>query len=300
MGHTHDNRTTGMHSVLRREVAGTIGLLADEQDFAAMRHYRSFTFDDHTTYLNQVEGLLKSLAEAGGHTTVRLFDPAEFTEFCAAEGIDPDDAGSRTRFTAELASTGPGVAYQGQPMADLLPELVEEAVRQATWEYATSILSRTGLCTVCGQDVGRMAFARASYLVSRIIEALGEGAHHWVCSVLTDRESLHAVLHVDATETDTAKLDESAAMEVTAVIALAIVSRRACAVVVRSSVAGQQDRVHGWHLKDEGLRPIPAGRVFDAYCTDANSGDLSAPEPGVNYCTAPDVADTEPDGRHIH
>lgn len=187
MGHTQHSRTAGVRRGLRREVAGTIGLLADEQDFEAMRLYRSFTFDDHTTYLRQVEGLLKSQAAAGGYTTVTLFDPAEFTEFCRAEGLDPDSAISRTRFTAELAASGPGVAYQGQPMADLVPELVEEAVRQATWEFATSVLSRTGACAVCGQDVGRMAFARASYLVSRVIDALGEGAHHWVCSVLTDR-----------------------------------------------------------------------------------------------------------------
>ncbi|MFJ9129430.1 hypothetical protein ACIRJS_35580 [Streptomyces sp. NPDC102340] len=300
MGHTQHSRTAGVRRGLRREVAGTIGLLADEQDFEAMRLYRSFTFDDHTTYLRQVEGLLKSQAAAGGYTTVTLFDPAEFTEFCRAEGLDPDSAISRTRFTAELAASGPGVAYQGQPMADLVPELVEEAVRQATWEFATSVLSRTGACAVCGQDVGRMAFARASYLVSRVIDALGEGAHHWVCSVLTDRESLHAVLHVDATEPDTVKVDESAAMEVTAVLALAIVSRRACAVIVRSSVPGEEDRVCGWHLKDEGFQPIPGGRVFDAYCTDADSGDLSAPEPGVNYCTAPKVDDSKPEGRHLH
>lgn len=121
-----------------------------------------------------------------------------------------------------------------------------------------------------------------------------------MCSVLTDRESLHAVLHVDATEPDTVMVDESAAMEVTAVLALAIVSRRACAVIVRSSVPGEEDRVCGWHLKDEGFQPIPGGRVFDAYCTDADSGDLSAPEPGVNYCTAPKVDDSKPEGRHLH
>ncbi|WP_306324264.1 MULTISPECIES: hypothetical protein [unclassified Streptomyces] len=300
MGQTQPSRTTSMRRVLRREVAGTIGLLADEQDFAAMRRYRSFTFDDHTTYLRQVEGLLKTLAAAGGHTTVTLFDPSEFAEFCTAEGLDPDSSTSRTRFTAELAATGPGIAYQGQPLADLVPELVEEAVRQATWDYATSVLSRTGPCAACGQDIGRMAFARASFLVARVIDAIGEGAHHWVCSVLTDRESLHAVLRIDAGEPGTVRVDESAAMEVTAVLALAIVTRRASAVIVRSVATGEEARVYGWHLKEEALQPIPAGRVFDAYCTDADSGELSAPEPGVNYCTAPAVDDTKQEGRHRH
>ena len=42
-----DHRT--LRRVLRREIAGTIGLLTDEHDFRAMRRYRSFTFADQRT-----------------------------------------------------------------------------------------------------------------------------------------------------------------------------------------------------------------------------------------------------------
>ena len=100
-----DRRT--MRHVLRREIAGTIGLLTDEHDFRAMRRYRSFTFDDHTTYLEQVEALLRSRAAQGTHTTIALFDPEDYAVFCAGTGLDPDTLASRTRFTAELATTGP-------------------------------------------------------------------------------------------------------------------------------------------------------------------------------------------------
>ena len=79
-----------MRRTLRREAPSTIGLLADEQDFAAMRRYRTFAFDDHTDYLQQVEGLLRTLAAQGSHTTVALFDPEEYAEFCADTGLDPD------------------------------------------------------------------------------------------------------------------------------------------------------------------------------------------------------------------
>ncbi len=119
----HTTRHDTMRRALRREVAGTIGLLADEEDFAAMRRYRTFTFDDHATYLQQVEALLKTLASQGRHTTVALFDPEEYAEYCADTGLDPDAPGSRGRFTAALASGGPTVPYEGQPLADLLPEL---------------------------------------------------------------------------------------------------------------------------------------------------------------------------------
>ncbi|MFJ8828092.1 hypothetical protein ACIREE_41025 [Streptomyces sp. NPDC102467] len=299
MAGTQHGRTTGTRHILRREVAGTIGLLADEQDFTEMRRYRSFTFDDHTAYLRQVEELLKSLAADGGHTTVALFDPEEYAEFCAETGLEPDTPISRTRFTAELASTGPSIPYEGQTLADLVPDLVEEAVRRATWEYASSVLARIGPCAVCGQDLGRAAFARASYLVARVIDTIGEGTHHWVCSVPTGKQTLLTVLHIDATTPDTVRLDETAAMELTTVLALAIVTAGPCALVVRTT-AGKSDRVYGWRLKDENLKQLTAAQVFDAYCTDAFSGDLMAPEPGVDYCTAPEVEDSAPESRHHH
>ncbi|MEV3859602.1 hypothetical protein AB0J38_35510 [Streptomyces sp. NPDC050095] len=298
MAHIQHGRTTSSRHILRREIAGTIGLLADEQDFTEMRRYRSFTFDDHKAYLRQVEGLLKSLAAAGGHTTVALFDPEDFAEFCAETGLEPDMPTSRTRFTAELAAIGPSIPYEGQPLADLVPELVEEAVRQATWEYASTVLARIGPCAACGVDIGRIAFARASYLVARVIDTIGHGLHHWVCSLPAGDQTLMAVLHVDATTSDTVRLDESAAMELTTVLALAVATHGHCALVLRTTGDGS-DRVYGWRLKDETLRQLTAAQVFDAYCTDT-SGELTAPEPGVEYCTAPEVEDTGPEGRHCH
>ena len=109
MAHTQHQT---MRRVLRREIAGTIGLLTDEQDFTAMRRrYRTFAFDDHATYLQQVETLLRTLASQGGHTTVALFDPEEYAAFCAEHDLNPDTTSSRTRFTAELAATGATVSY---------------------------------------------------------------------------------------------------------------------------------------------------------------------------------------------
>ncbi|MYU47734.1 hypothetical protein GTV15_08120, partial [Streptomyces sp. SID7803] len=92
--------TTTMRRTLRREAPTTIGLLTDEQDFAAMRRYRTFTFDDHRVYLEQVEALLKALTAQGVHTTVALFDPQEYAQYCAEAGIAPDTPAARSRFTA--------------------------------------------------------------------------------------------------------------------------------------------------------------------------------------------------------
>ncbi|MGA4843258.1 hypothetical protein [Streptomyces sp. G45] len=297
MGH-HQHDT--MRRALRREVAGTIGLLADEEDFAAMRRYRTFTFDDHVTYLQQVEGLLKSLAAQGRHTSVALFDPTEYEDFCADAGLDPDAPSSRTRFTAELATSGPTIAYEGQDLTDLVPDLVDQTVRQSTWEYATMLLARIGACAECGVDIGRAAFARASDLLMRVIGTAGSATCHLVCSVPSDGQTLLAALHVTCDADGGFQLDESAALEFTTVLAVGIATQGHGGLVMRTSDI-EGERVRGWRLEGERLHPLTAAEVFDAYCTDAQSGDLIAPESGVDYCAAPDLGDDEePHQGHHH
>ena len=284
---------------LRREIAGTIGLLADEHDFTAMRRYRTFAFEDHTTYLQQAEALLRSLADQGGHTTVALFDPQEYADFCADSGLEPDAPSSRTRFTAELAATGPTVPYEGQPLAELVPDLVDEAVRQATWQYATTVLAHLGPCASCGEDIGHAAFAYASRLLTRVLETASPGHHHLVCSVSAAPETLLAVLHADEDPDGTTRIDETEALEFTTVLALGIATHRAGGLVMRTVAPDTADRVHGWRLRGERLEPLTAAEVFDAYCTDADSGDLISPESGVDYCAPPELGVDEPTG-HTH
>ncbi|MET9682785.1 hypothetical protein [Streptomyces coeruleorubidus] len=296
MTHT-DSRT--MRRVLHREIAGTIGLLTDEHDFRAMRRYRSFTFDDHAAYLKHVEGLLRTRALQGSHTTVALFDPEEYAEFCTQKGLDPDNPSSRTRFTARLAVTGPTLAYEGQPLSDLLPALVDEAVRQATWEYATTLLARLGACTSCGEDIGRAAFARASDLLVRILDTAPSGNRHLVCSVTGPPETLVAALHVADTG-GPVELDETEALEFTTVLALGLATESPGGLVIRASAPGSPDRVYGWRLRAHGLEPLTAGEVFDAYCTDAESGDLISPESNVDYCEPPDLGEENPAQGHHH
>ncbi|WP_326731110.1 hypothetical protein OG418_10520 [Streptomyces phaeochromogenes] len=298
MAHTQHQT---MRRVLRREIAGTIGLLTDEQDFTAMRRrYHTFTFDSHASYLQQVESLLRTLASQGGHTMVALFDPEEYAEFCAEHGLEPDTPSSRTRFTAELAATGATVPYEGQPLDHLVPNLIDEAVRQATWEYATTLLSRIGACASCGEDIGRVAFVRASELLVRILDASGPGERHLVCSVSTEPETLVAVLRADDDQYGTPHLDEAEALEFTTVLALGIATQSPGGLVMRAGTPDSTDRVYGWRLRGEGLEPLTAGEVFDAYCTDVESGDLVSPESGVDYCAPPDLGEEGPTTRHTH
>ncbi|MFE4373441.1 hypothetical protein ACFRMN_35440 [Streptomyces sp. NPDC056835] len=290
---------------LRREVPSTVGLLADERDFTAMRRYRTFTFDDHAAYLRQIDGLLKTLASQGVHTTVALFDPEEYAEYCAESGLDPDTADSRGRFTARIPGSGAAIAYTGQPIDSLVPQLISGAIRRATWEYATTLLADLGECADCGQDIGRAAFDRASHLLLRLLEGAGSGTHHLVCSVPAVDEQLLAVLRTDCPDSpdsssDTnpdgspdnspdgpggapSRLDSSQATEFVTVLAVGIALESAGGVVLRTTRADDPDRLHGWRLQRGSLVPLTAGEVFSAYCTDADTGEPVSPESGVEY-----------------
>ncbi|MEU7011649.1 hypothetical protein [Streptomyces sp. NPDC046332] len=280
---TKPGTTTSMRRALRREVPSTVGLLADADDFTAMRRYATFAFDDHPDYLRQVEGLLKSLANQGGHTTVALFDPEEYAQYCEDTGLDPDRPANRSRYTAELAATGALVAYTGQPMTTLVPTLIDTTVRHATWEYASTLLADTGDCASCGKDIGRAAFAHASRLLTRLLEAAGPGSHHLVCSVPADDEHLLAVLHATRDGAGPTHLDSSEGAEFATVLAAGIALDSIGGVVLRTQRPGTPDRLHGWRLTGGTLQPLTEAEVFSAYCTDARTGEPIAPEPGVDY-----------------
>ncbi|MCL7378963.1 hypothetical protein [Streptomyces sp. 35G-GA-8] len=289
---------------LRREVPSTVGLLADERDFTAMRCYRTFTFDDHAAYLRGIDGLLKSLASQGVHTTVALFDPEEYAEYCAESGLDPDTADSRGRFTARIPGSGAAIAYTGQPIDSLVPQLISTAVRRATWEYATTLLADLGECADCGQDIGRAAFDRASHLLLRLLEGAGSGTHHLVCSVPAVDERLLAVLRTECPDSSPdgpggvpARLDSSQAAEFVTVLAVGIALESAGGVVLRTTRADDPDRLHGWRLQRGSLVPLTAGEVFSAYCTDADTGEPVSPEFGVEYCPGFDLG---PDDTGTH
>lgn len=287
-------------AALRRETAGTVGVLADSVDFRAMRRYPSFTFDDHPDYLRETEALLRTLASRQLHTTVALFDPEDFAAYCSEHGLDPDSALSRARYTAEIPTRGAAVPYGGQPLDALLPQLIDTAVRRATWEYASLLLADIGQCADCGQDIGEAAFDRASHLLLGLLAEAGPGGHHLVCSVSAPEEQLIAVLHADGTEPTgrestgpepadvgadpgAAVLDLPETAEFVTVLAAALALGRPGGLVLRTSVPGRPDRLHGWRIHPRGLHPLTEAEVFSAYCTDAATGEPISPEPGVEY-----------------
>jgi hypothetical protein len=293
-----DAACTGRQA-LRREISGTIGLLTDERDFRAMRRYPSFPFDDYAAYLAGVEDLLRARASQGMHTTLALFDPEGYADFCAATGLDPDGPSSRTRFTAETAITGATIPYEGEPLAELIPVLIGAAVRKASWEYASALLARLGTCAVCGRDLGQEAFTRAQDVLTRILDTADPGHRHLVCSVSTSPDPLVSTLHADTGTEGATHLDDTQTLEFTTTLALGLASLPG-GLVMRTRSPGAPDRVYGWRLRAGNLEPLTAGEVFDAYCTDVDSGAPISPESDVDYCAPPDLGKSGPTLGHHH
>ncbi|MEW2553585.1 hypothetical protein AB0957_17855 [Streptomyces zhihengii] len=294
---TRPGSDAAIRRALRREVPNTLGILADPRDFAAMRGYRSFTFDDHDSYLRHADRLLRALTAQHLHTTLALFDPDEYADYCADAGLDADSPASRSRFTAELARRGTAVPCTGDPLAELLPHLVDATVRRATRHYATALLTDLGTCAECGEDIGRASFALATRVLTRLLDVAGPGTHHLVCSVPAPDEQLLAVLHAQGGDTTApAALDTEEGVAFVTVLAAGIALRAAGGVVLRTTRPGAPDYLHGWRLDRGRLTPLTAGEVFSAYCTDAATGDPLPPEPGVEYRAGFPVTVADPGG----
>ena len=281
---------------LLREAPSTVALLADERDFTAMRHHPPYAgIADHAAYLRVMEQLLRTLTAQGVHTTLALFDPARFEAYCADARLDPGSAGSRTRYTADVAAAGATVPYDGQPLEQLLPVLLDASDRRADLEHATLLLATAGDCATCGADIGHAAYARASEALMRLAEAAGPGEHHLVCTVPAGDVQLSAALHARSGdgEGDGMLLAEADALLFCSVLAAGIAGGSPGGVVVRTTGPKGHDRVRGWALRGAWLRPLTAAEVFTAYCTDPVTGEPVPPEPGLEHL--PGIGLPEPD-----
>ncbi|OEU93422.1 hypothetical protein [Streptomyces abyssalis] len=303
MAHTRSRRRSRRRT-LRREAPSIVPVLADESHFARMRAYGSFTFDDHQSYLRQLEGMLRALTADHVHTRVALFDPVDYELFCQEQRLDPDTASSRGRFVAEVAVTGTTVPYRGQTLARLLPQLRDAHACRLTWQAGAEILARAGSCGRCGTDVGKAAFDRAAHALSTLLDAAGPGVHHLVASVAVPGSPLAAALDVRRTPEGACHAHESAALALTTALAAGFASGSHGGLVLRTEAGGSDGRgggpvgggppgdvVRGWRLDPAGcwLSPLSAAEVFAAYCTDPATREPVAPEPGVEHAPGHDL-----------
>ncbi|MFF9981143.1 hypothetical protein [Streptomyces erythrochromogenes] len=94
--------------------------------------------------------------------------------------------------------------------------------------------------------------------------------------------SITAPFHNDG---ETSDLDPDDALDTMTVLTLAAVVGGGA--VIRTKLADQTSEVMGWKLVEFYAKPLSASEIFSAYCTDAVTGELIAPEWGVKYVAAP-------------
>ncbi|HEY5836812.1 hypothetical protein [Streptomyces sp.] len=269
---------------LRREAPIVVGLLLSHEDFTAMTRYPSFPFEDYGRYLHHLDGLLRTLHSQGTQVAVTLFDPDGYGDYCATTRQPPDAAATRTRYVAEVTAARAAVPYTRQPLPALRAELAHAADRRATWERATDALMDAGLCPECGRDLATCAFDGASRTLLRVVEAVGPGTHHVVCSLPTDDgPPLLAAVHIEADTDGDIHLAEADALVLCTVMAAGSAITRPGGLVVRTTDAAGAETVRGWSLRNGEPHPLSEAEVFAAYCTDAVTGEPVPPEPGVTY-----------------
>lgn len=158
------------------------------------------------------------------------------------------------------------------------------AGHRATWETVTDALTRAGTCADCGQAIAHCAFDRASDTLLRLLEAVGPGSHHIVCSLPINDGPLLAAVHIEASADGTLCLEEDDALVLCTVMAVSTATGRAGGVVLRTTHDDEQpETVRGWSLRDGTLHPLSEAEVFNAYCTEPITGDPLPPEPGVAH-----------------
>jgi hypothetical protein len=261
-----------------------LGLLVDDGDFTAMTGYPSFPFTDYRRYLHQVDALLRGLHARGTHVAVTRFDPGAYADYCAGNRRPPDTPASRTRYTAEASTTGPSVPYTRQSVDRLRGTLAREAERQATWERATDLLIEAGRCADCGEELVHCAFDRASHTLIRLVEAVGPGNHHLVASLPTgDDPPLLAAARIHAADDGDLTLGDTDGLVLCTVMAAGAATPHPGGLVIRTTGPEGTDTVRGWTLRGGVPHPLSEPEVFNAYCTDPDTGDPVPPEPGVHY-----------------
>lgn len=275
---------TAYRRALRREAPTVVGLLLDEHDFTTMTGYRSFPFTDYGLYLRHLDGMLRSLHAQGTSIAVTPFDPERFADHCADNRRPPDTPGSRAHYTAEAGATGPALRYTRQPLHRLRSRLARVADLRTTRDRAAHLLAAAGRCRDCGELFAHCAFDLAAHTLLRLLAAAGPGTHHLVASLPPDDgPPLLAAAAITTTADGAIDLDDAETTALCTVMAAARLGTRPGGLVLRTTDRRGTDTVRGWTLHHEGPHPLTEAEVFDAYCTDPDTGDVLPPEPGVRY-----------------
>ncbi|MBV2156261.1 hypothetical protein [Kitasatospora sp. SUK 42] len=280
-----------------------MALAAEPADFAGLARYGLFGAVGHRDYLRRAEEQLNALYEQGLEVHLRVFEAADFEDYCAALGLDPRMPAARVAYAGDPELAGEPFVYAGERLAELLPVLLDDHRARVRMSVACAAL----LDAVGDDPVGQRRMSEVMRYVTSVYLALAEGAGEG-CHLLTlrchgpeDGEQLTSAVDV-CVEAGRLVPGGRDAEAFCVTLAAGVASGGEGALLLHGDPAGgvpgvvpggvsssasgavpggvsEGQLVRGWALAGGRLRPMTAHEVFDELADDAARG-LPFP-PGV-------------------
>ncbi|MFG3133710.1 hypothetical protein ACGFZU_39190 [Streptomyces tendae] len=129
-------------------------------------------------------------------------------------------------------------------------------------------------------------FDTAAQAFEALLDALGPGRHHLVCSAHTSRGSFasaSATVECTDDDRDQADADYEGWLMFCHLLAQTSIAFRQATIFARTHTTDLTSVLRGWRVTNGWPQPMAAADVFAAYCTDLATGDPIPPEPGTDY-----------------
>lgn len=153
-----------------------------------------------------------------------------------------------------------------------------------TTNLAVALLNATRTCACCGNSMGWAALTVADRILGALSQDLPGDQQNIVATFEHDGDVRTAELQLARVS---GVLTANAEEAVRFLLALAAgVCQDNSGLTVRSSYPGATDQVRGWSIGHGVAIPLNRAQIFDAYCTDAVTGEPLPPCPQTEYCDA--------------
>ncbi|MFD5728411.1 hypothetical protein ACFWMT_20275 [Streptomyces sp. NPDC058368] len=129
-------------------------------------------------------------------------------------------------------------------------------------------------------------YERSIYLFQRLLESAGTGTHHVAMLLVGDAGVADNTIRFTQDEEHVA-ISPAEAVNACYMLAVALSSEYVGGMVMRSYHRDGKESVCGWRFEDGEARPMNRAEAFDAYCSDPFTGEITGPEPGLEYRDAP-------------
>lgn len=252
-----------------------VAVVADAADHARLARHGLPGERTHREYLHRLEPRLRAMHRHGVEVHLRVLDPVDYEDYCAAYGLDPGGAAARVAYAADPGLAGEPLVYAGERLPGLLPVLVDD--HRARLRLSTGC---DALLDALGDGPGVPAVLAALMRhVAAVHRALARGAgagRHLLtvrCHRPADGEELTAAadLWVRRGGGVLGGGRDTEALCVT--LAVGVAARGGGALMLHADpAAGRGRRVLGWALERGRLRPMAVREVLDELAADVGRG----------------------------